>query len=211
MDSNLLFPSRPQPTTKQVSGHDFAGGRPPCGLAQISTWANMLSPDNKRAPEARKSLAHPEASNAKPEGWVRHKTGVSPVGATQEGPDAFRTANPLPSPKLHPTTKQAHNVIVIEPRDKYKGTTFSRAVRRLKILSFSPCLETPQGLKANHWRPYTARLKSCPDTCLSQGRQLVVAAHAPMIVIQFPAPHSPSGNRPALLRAPVPPWWRFSS
>ena len=67
--------------------------------ATTSALANSLTPDNDPAPEARKSLAHPEASNrgpqhragfacwggnAKPEGWVGHKMRSSPVGATHE-------------------------------------------------------------------------------------------------------------------------------
>src|SRR6478735_3632221 len=101
----------------------------------------------------------------------------------------------LSSANFRPTTRQV------------SGHEFTRAVHPQNIAGFSPCENDFQGLKANSSMLFTARLKSCPDTCLSHGYQLVVAAQAPMIVIQVPAPHSPSRNRPVFLRASVSPWW----
>jgi hypothetical protein len=45
------------------------------------------------APEARNKLAHPEASNAKPDGWVAGKNEVSPGGAAH--PETLRLELPL--------------------------------------------------------------------------------------------------------------------
>ena len=168
-------------------------------LASASAWANMFNPDNNRAPEARKSLAHPEARNAKPEGWVGHKMRSSPVGAAQENsaprPGANKAASPTPCP----------------PAIQVSGHEFTRAAQPQNIAGFSPCKKNSQGVKANSSIPFTARLKSCPDTCLSHGRQLVVAAQVPMIVIKFPASHSPSRNCPAFLRVSAPPRCQRSS
>jgi len=75
-------------------------------LATISASTNMLAPGNDPAPKARSRLAQPEASNAKPEGWVKHKMRLSPVGATQEGPAPRLTANEILSSKFCPTTRQ---------------------------------------------------------------------------------------------------------
>ena len=100
------------------------------------------------------------------------------------------------SPKLRPATRQV------------SGHEFTRALQPRNNPGFSPCEKGSQGLKANPFRPFTARLKSFPDTCLSRGRQLVVPAL--MIVKKLPASHSPSFNRPSFLRASVPPWWVFS-
>ena len=130
-------------------------------LASPSTWANTFSPDKNRAPEARNRLAHPEASNAKPEGWVRHTARSSPVGATQE--NAHPTATLFPSPKLRPATRQV------------SGHEFTRAVQPQNIPGFSPCHKKPQGLKADYWKPPMARLKSCPDTCLAARSRKVPA------------------------------------
>ena len=105
---------------------------------------NHFDPDDPPAPEARKSLAHPEASNAKPEGWVKQETRSSPVGAAQE----------------------------------------------------SPCPKKSQGLKAISFESRTARLKSCPDTCPVLRSTIVFTQSCYSSV--------------ALLRASVPPWWRFS-
>jgi hypothetical protein len=198
-------------TTRQVSGHEFTRAVNPA-LAQISTLTGRLGPDNNRAPaagvpgharvsragveEARKSLAHPEAKqpgpptravfacwggNAKPEGWVRHKTWSSPVGAAQENPRP--TAALFPAPKLRATTRQV------------SGHEFTRAVQLQNISGFSPCSK-PQGLKANLLGPHTARLKSCPDTCLVRGRTLLSTRSC--------------GSSLAVLRVSVPPWWRLS-
>ena len=142
---------------------------------KMSPLANWLSPDNSRAPGARKSLAHPEASNAKPEGWVGY----------------------FPSPKWHAT------------RTQVSGHEFTRAVKTKNILGFSPCQTNPQGLKARVLLPRTARLKSCPDTCLSHGCRFVVAAQMPIIVIKSLAFHSRPNNHPAFLHASVSPWWRL--
>jgi hypothetical protein len=213
MDSNLLFPSRPQPTTKQVSGHDFGRAAQHVSFTKISKTAKSLAPQGNPAPQARKSLApgsptraifawrgggHPEASNAKPEGWVGYKMKSSPVGATHESPAPRLTANEILSSKLCPTTRQV------------SGHEFTRAAQPQNIAGFSPCEKDFQGLKANSSTPFTARLKSCPDTCLSHGRQLVVAAQLPMTVIKFLASHLPSRNCSALLRVSVSPWWVFS-
>jgi hypothetical protein len=88
------------------------------------------------------------------------------------------------SPKLRPTTRQV------------SGHDFSRAVNMQKNLGFSPCDKTPhQDLKTKFFLPDTARLKSYPDTCLGQGKNLVLFSSAPLT---------------ALLRASVPPWWGLS-
>jgi hypothetical protein len=167
--------------------------------AKTSTLANALTPDNDPAPEARTSLApgpptraifawrgggHPEASNAKPEGWVGHKTQLSPVGAAQEGPAPRLTANEILSPKLCPTTRQV------------SGHEVTRAVQPKKNLGFSPCDKTlHQGLKAKFFLPDAARLKSYPDTCLAVRSKKVPSKDI---------------HHPVFLRASVPPWWRFS-
>ena len=111
--------------------------------ARTSASASALTPDTYPAPQARKSLAHPESRNVKLEGWIR-----------------------------------------------------ARAVQPKKNLGFSPCHRTLQGLKAKFFLPQTARLKSCPDTCLAPGRQIVFTASR----------HSSL----AFLRASVSPWWMFS-
>jgi len=66
----------------------------------------------------------------------------------------------FPSPRLRPTTRQV------------SGHDFSRAVKGLNTLSFSPC-------NKDRLAPPAFRLRSL--------------------------------NRPALLRASVPPWWGLSS
>jgi hypothetical protein len=148
--------------------------------APTSALANALAPDNDPAPQARKSLAHPEASNAKPEGWVGHRMKSSPVGATQESHAPCLTANKPLSPRVRPTTRQE------------SGHEFTRAVQPQKDAGFSPCQKTPQGLKAKFFLPYTARLKSCPDTCLGLESAIVPFNNA-----------SPN----VVLRASVSPWW----
>ena len=104
---------------------------------KMSALANKLSPDNNRAPEARKSLAHPEASNAKPEGWVGYKMRSSPVGAAPKEPVSRLTASLFPSPKLRATRRQV------------SGHEFTRAVKPLKKKGFSPCtnLSAPPRLR----------------------------------------------------------------
>jgi hypothetical protein len=166
-------------------------------LATISALTNTLAPGNNPAPKARKSLAqgsptraifawrgggHPEASNAKPEGWVGHKMRSSPVGATQNIALPCLTDNLFPSSTFRPTEKQV------------SGHEFTRAVQPKKNTGFSPC-SRPQGLKAKFLEPHTARLKSCPDTYPDQGNDTVL--------LTSPTPL-------AFLRASVPPWWVFS-
>jgi hypothetical protein len=146
-------------------------------LATISASTNMLAPGNDPAPKARSRLAHPEASNAKPEGWVKHKMRLSPVGATQEGPAPRLTANEILSSKFCPTTRQV------------SGHEFTRAVPAKKDLGFSPCTKEPQGLKTNFLRLTTARLRSCPDTCRGQGNHIVLFNSAsPIAFLRASAP-----------------------
>ena len=150
--------------------------------AIMPALADTISSKNDPAPEARKSLAHPEASNAKPEGWVGYKVRSSPVGAAQKILPSCLTGNLLPSPKLRATTRQV------------SGHDFSRAVQAEKKRGFSPCSK-PQGLKAIILRPFTARVNSCPDTCLVREGKLILIN---------------SRLRPAFLRASVSLWWVFS-
>ena len=149
--------------------------------AKISALANTLTLTSNPAPEARNRLAHPEASNAKPEGWVRHKKRSSPVGATQREHVPCSPAS-FPLPKPHP------------PATQVSGHEFTRAAQPQNNLGFSPCEKDSQGLKANSSIPFTARLKSCPDTCLAiEEKTVVLNSTSPM----------------AVLRASVPPWWRL--
>ena|SRR6478609_9332865 len=87
------------------------------------------------------------------------------------------------SPQFCPTTRQV------------SGHEFTRAAQPQNIAGFSPCKKDFQGLKANSSTPFTARLKSCPDTCPDQGNDLVLFSSAPPTT---------------LLHASVPPWWVFS-
>jgi hypothetical protein len=166
--------------------------------ARTSALANALTPNNGPAPEARKSLApgpptraifawrgggHPEASNAKPEGWVSQEMHLSPVGAAQGNSAPYPIANKVTSPTLCP------------PAIQVSGHDLSRAVNIQKNMGFSPGTKNFQGLKAISFRFRTARLKSCPDTCRSQGNNIVLFSSA-----------SPN----ALLRASVSPWWGLS-
>jgi hypothetical protein len=75
------------------------------------------------------------------------------------------------------------------------GHEFTRAVQPKKNPGFSPCRKTPQGLKANSSMPFTARLKSCPDTCLAAKSKKVP---------------SKDTHHPAFLRVSAPPRWRYS-
>ncbi len=52
-------------------------------------------------------------------------------------------------------------------RTFWKGYEFTRAVKLQENLGFSPCRRKCQGLKARLLAPYTARVNSCPDTCLA--------------------------------------------
>src|SRR6478672_11178657 len=83
------------------------------------------------------------------------------------------------SPKFRPTTRQV------------SGHEFTRAAKTKNISGFSPCQETlHQGLKAKLLLPYTARLKSCPDTCLAPGRQMAFtpSRHSSLAVLRVSAP-----------------------
>jgi hypothetical protein len=162
-------------------------------LATISASTNMLAPGNDPAPKARSRLAHPEASNAKPEGWVKHKMRLSPVGATQEGFAPRLTANEILSFKFCPTTRQV------------SGHEFTRAAQPQNILGFSPCKKDSQGLKANSSMPFTARLELCPDTCPDRGNDLVLfspallrASAPPQWVPLFRSPDHPITRSPDL-------------
>jgi hypothetical protein len=84
------------------------------------------------------------------------------------------------SPKFRPTTRQV------------SGHEFTRAAQPQNIAGFSPCEKDFQGLKAKSSMPFTARLKSCRDTCPDQGNDLVLFSSAPPT---------------ALLRVSVSPWW----
>jgi hypothetical protein len=150
---------------------------------KMLAWANVLNPNNHPAPEARNELAHPEASNAKPEGWVSQEMHLSPVGAAQGNSAPYPIANKVTSPTLCP------------PAIQVSGHDLSRAVNIQKNMGFSPGTKNFQGLKAISFRFRTARLKSCPDTCRSQGNNIVLFSSA-----------SPN----ALLRASVSPWWGLS-
>jgi hypothetical protein len=88
----------------------------------------------------------------------------------------------------HPTNMAA--------KKQVSGHEFTRAVQPKKNLGFSPCRKTPQGLKAGVLLPQTARLKSCPDTCL--------AARSKKVLPQ-------NKNCSAFLRASVSPWWGLSA
>lgn len=58
--------------------------------------------------------------------------------------------------------------------------------------TMDPCRKLPQGLKAKLLLPYTAQLKSCPDTCLASRNKKVL----------------PKGiHLPVSLRASLSPWW----
>jgi hypothetical protein len=103
------------------------------------------------------------------------------------------------SPKLRPTTSQV------------SGHEFTRAVQPKKNLGFSPCDKTPhQDPKAKFFLPDTARLKSCPDTCLGRETHIVLFNSAsPIFSLRFSAPPRLRGGL-AFLRASVPPWWGLS-
>jgi hypothetical protein len=89
----------------------------------------------------------------------------------------------LSSANFRPTTRQV------------SGHEFTRAAQPQNIAGFSPCEKDFQGLKANSSMPFTARLKSCPDTCPDQGNDLVLFSSAPPI---------------AVLRVSAPPRWGLS-
>jgi hypothetical protein len=167
--------------------------------ARTSALVNALAPANVPAPEARKSLAHPEASNAKPEGWVGRKMESSPVGATQQIILTCLTDNLFPSSTFHPKKRQV------------SGHEFTRATQPKKNLGFSPCQKTPQGLKARLLLPYTARLKSCPDTCLVRGwtPMFTRSCYLPLALLCLSAHPRLRGGfaSKAFLRTSVPPWW----
>jgi hypothetical protein len=118
-----------------------------------------------------------------------------------EGPCVFGTASSISrfecfsSPQLRPTTRQV------------SGHEFTRAVQPQKDAGFSPCSK-PQGLKAKLLEPHTARLKSCPDTCLA-GRWTPIftpSCYLPLALLRLSAPPRLRGKFP-VLRASVPPWW----
>ena len=177
-----IFPSpKLRPTTKQVSGHDFSRavqpqnilGFSPCKKDRLNFTVLRL-----------RSLNRPAFfRTSAPSWWVGYKMRSSPVGAAQESHTAFKIANTFPSPRRRATTTQV------------SGHEFTRAVQPQNISGFSPCEKDSQGLKANPSRPFTARLKSCPDTCLAiEEKTVVLNSTSPM----------------AVLRASVPPWWRLS-
>jgi hypothetical protein len=158
--------------------------------ARTSSFANALIPNNDPAPEARKSLApgpptraifawrgggHPEASNAKPEGWVGHKVQSSPVGATPKNSPPCLTDNLFPSSTLCPQKRQV------------SGHEFTRAVKTKKNSGFSPCSKF-QGLKAKFLVSHTARLKSCPDTCLGEKSKFLINSRLRPVFLRVSAP-----------------------
>ena len=183
-------------------------------LTTISALTIMLATGNDPAPEARSRLApgpptraifawrgggHPETSNAKPEGWVGHKIEPSPVGASQKIILPCLTDNLFPSSTFHPKKKQV------------SGHEFTRAVQQKKRLGFSPCKKTPRGLKAKLLESHTARLKSCPDTCLARVwmPMSTLSCYLPLALLHLSASPRLRGGfaAKAFLRASVPPWW----
>jgi hypothetical protein len=77
------------------------------------------------------------------------------------------------------------------------GHDFSRVVKPKKNLGFSPCHKKPQGLKARVLLPCTARVNSCPDTCLVHGRTSLFTQSCRSSL--------------AFLRVSAPPRWIFCS
>jgi hypothetical protein len=175
--------------------------------ARTSALANSLTPDDDPAPEARKSLApgpptraifawrgggHPEASNEKSEGWVSQEMHLSPVGAAQGSPTAFRIATLLPSSTMPQKTRQL------------SGHDFSRAVQPKKRrhpdlpsmrTRFHQCSSRGEGPCVSS---YSSRLpkQKVPRVC-SQADEIACSLTTLGMTIRF-------------LRASVSPWWGLS-